>query len=124
MHAALLADLVVLLHLTYVGFVLFGYGAVLLGAWRGWTWVRNRLFRRLHLAAIALVAGEALLGLVCPLTWLEDWLQQGGGHGTFVGRLAHAVLYYDFPAWVFTTTYVLLTLLAVLLYWRVPPRRP
>jgi hypothetical protein len=41
-----------------------------------------------------------------------------------VGRLVHAVLFYDLPGWVFTAAYVALTGLAVALYVWVPPRAP
>ncbi len=123
MAALPLADLVVVAHLAYVGFVVFGYVAVPLGWARGWTWVRNRLFRRLHVAAIALVAVEAVVGVVCPLTVLENLLRPDPRSGTFVGRLARALLYYDFPPWVFTVAYVALALLAAWLLWAVPPRR-
>jgi Protein of Unknown function (DUF2784) len=119
--APLLADAIVLLHLAYVGFVLAGFVAVPLGAALGWRWVRRRWLRRLHLAAIALVALEALAGVMCPLTEWEAWLRGGGAPGTFVGRGVHALLFYDFPGWVFTLAYVLLTLLALALYRLVPP---
>lgn len=122
MPAALLADAVVLAHLAYVGFVALGFVAVPPGWLLGWRWVRNRTFRRLHLAAIALVALEAGVGLVCPLTWLEAVLRGGGRPGSFMGRLVHAVLFYDAPGWVFTAAYLVLTLLAVLLYRLCPPR--
>jgi hypothetical protein len=105
-----------------VGFVLFGYGAVLAGGPLGWRWVRNRTFRTLHLAAIALVALESLLGWVCPLTWLEGALRERRGAGTFVGRLVHAVLFYDLPHGVFTAAYLLAVALALALWWMAPPR--
>ena len=120
--ARLLADAVLLGHLGYVAFVVAGFVAVPLGALAGWRWVRNRTFRTLHLAAIALVAAEALAGWMCPLTWLELRLR-GGPARSLMGRLVEAVLYYDLPPWVFTTAYAALVLLAVVLWWRVPPRR-
>ena len=116
----LLADGVVLLHLLYVGFVIQGYLLVPLGAALGWAWVRGRKYRMLHVAAIALVAVEALLGVVCPLTWLEYALL-GAGEGTFVGRLARGVLYWSWPPWVFTAAYVALAVVALLLWRLVPP---
>lgn len=118
----LLADAIVLVHLAYVGFVVAGYVLVPLGCALGWGWVRSPALRRLHLAAIALVAVESLAGIVCPLTWLEGALRGGSRPGSFVGRLVHAVLFYELPGWVFTLGYVVLTALAVLLYWLCPPR--
>ncbi|HKI99496.1 MAG TPA: DUF2784 domain-containing protein [bacterium] len=122
MQSPLLADVVVLLHLLYVGFVVAGFVAVPLGWALDWGWVRSRTLRRLHLAAIALVALEALVGVVCPLTEWEAWLRGSRVPGTFVGRLVHAVLFYNLPGWVFTAAYVALTVLALALYRLVPPR--
>lgn len=118
----ILADLVVWLHLGFVFFVILGFVSVPLGAWRSWEWVRGRGFRVLHLLAIGFVALEALIGVTCPLTWLEYQLL-GRGEGSFMGRMARSVLYYDFPPWVFTAVYVALALLALLLWRAVPPRR-
>jgi hypothetical protein len=122
--AALLADAVLLLHLAYVGFVVLGFVAVPLGWALGWCWVRWRTLRLLHLAAIAGVALEALLGLVCPLTRWEAMLRGSATAESFVGRLVQAVLFYDLPGWVFTIAYVALTALAVALYRLVPPAPP
>lgn len=120
--AALLADAVLVLHLGFVGFVAGGFVAVLLGGPLRWGWVRSRPLRLAHLGAIAFVAAEALLGVVCPLTRLEHALR-GGGSGTLVGRLVAGVLYYDLPLWVFSAAYVALAALAVALWFLVPPRR-
>lgn len=123
MSAGVWADVVVAVHLAYVGFVVLGFAAVLAGGALGWAWVRNRAFRLVHLVAIALVAVEAVIGWICPLTLLEQALRPRAAPGSFVGRLMRALLYYDFPPWVFTTAYVVLTALAVALLWLVPPRR-
>jgi hypothetical protein len=115
------ADAVLLLHLAYVGFVLQGFVTVPLGAALGWRWVRQRAFRRLHLAAIAAVALEAVVGLICPLTSLEARLRGMAAPRGLVARLAQALLFHDLPGWVFTAGYLALTALALALYWRVPP---
>jgi Protein of Unknown function (DUF2784) len=119
-----LADAVLLLHLAYVCFVVLGFVAVPLGALRGWRWVRLRWLRRLHLAAIALVALEALLGIVCPLTELEARLRGFVQPQSLMGRLVEAILFYDLPTWVFTAGYLALTALAIALYRLVPPAAP
>ncbi len=128
MVSPLLVDLVVWLHLAYAAFVVSGYLLIPLGAWLGWRWVRRRRYRQLHLAAIALVAAEAVVGVVCPLTMLENALRETAGlhaqAGTFMGRLAHDLLYYHFPAWAFTCAYLLLVALGVGLWWMVRPAPP
>lgn len=101
----LLADLLLVLHFAIVAFIAGGLVLVWIGAWRGWRWVRNPVFRYLHLAAIVFVAFEALLGYACPLTVWEDLLRGGTRPESFVGRWVHRVLYYNVPAWVFTALY-------------------
>ena len=75
MLCKLAADVVVVLHAAYVSFVIFGQLAILVGILCRWAWVRNVWFRWLHLLAISIVVIESLLGIVCPLTTLEDWLR-------------------------------------------------
>jgi Protein of Unknown function (DUF2784) len=58
---ALLADAVVVLHFAYVSFAVGGEILILAGGLLGWRWVRNLPFRLVHLAAVVLVAVEALL---------------------------------------------------------------
>jgi len=116
------ADLVLWLHLAYVAFVASGYFLIPLGAWLGWGWVRNRWYRRLHVAGIGIVALEALVGVVCPLTWLENALRGQQDGLTFMGRLAEALLYSSYPLWVYTVLYVAALTLALYLYRRIPPR--
>ena len=89
----------------------------------GWTWVRNPWFRYLHLGAIAFVAAEALLGVMCPLTVWADTLRGNVPAESFVGRWVQQLLYYRAPEWVFTTAYVAWTLATLLTLWLVPPRR-
>jgi len=123
MPAAWLADAVLVLHVIFVLFVVGGFALILAGA-RRWGWVRNRAFRIAHLAAIAFVAAEALLGVTCPLTRWEDLLRAAGSEErSFVGRWLARLLYYDFPEWVFALAYCAFAL-AVAWAWRAVPPRP
>ncbi|MEW5974683.1 MAG: DUF2784 domain-containing protein [Acidobacteriota bacterium] len=124
---SVLADLVVVVHLAYAGFVLFGFVAVLLGRIRGWRWTRQRMFRWTHLICTAFVAVEAVFGLTCPLTvWENQLLRAAGESGydrSFIGELASNLLFYDAPEWMFTLVYLTLTLAVLLVYFVVPPQR-
>ena len=123
------ADLTVTLHLAYVGFVVLGLMAVLVGYFRRWGWVRNRWFRGRHLAMILIVVIEAWGGVVCPLTTLEQALRERAGaatySGSFVANAVHDLLFFDLPEWCFTLIYsafgglVGSTVCLVLVTWRV-----
>lgn len=127
MGYSLLADLIVVIHLAYVAFVVLGQAAILLGAALRWGWIRNLYFRLAHLGAIALVAAEALLGIVCPLTRWENQLRRLAGESvdghSFVARWTHAILFYRGPEYVFTAIYVAFAAAVLLTLWLVPPRR-
>jgi Protein of Unknown function (DUF2784) len=126
MWYAILADIIVAIHVAYVGFILVGLLAILVGAALRWSWVRNRWFRLAHLLAIAIVAFEALWGITCPLTDWEDTLRSAAGQrvseGTFIGRCLDSILFYDWPPWAFTSAYVSFALLVLLVLIFVPPR--
>jgi hypothetical protein len=120
---SLAADLVLALHFAYVAFVVGGLAAIWVGCALGWQWVRNRWFRVLHFAAIALVAVEALVGVMCPLTVLEDMLRSGEAGGTgFVQRWLHAILFWDLPLWAFTAMYLAFAALVAATFVLLPPR--
>jgi hypothetical protein len=65
----LLADIVVIFHLTFVLFVVFG--ALLALRWPRIVW--------LHLPAAVWGAAVEFAGWICPLTPLEVWLRIKGG---------------------------------------------
>jgi hypothetical protein len=120
----LLADVVLVAHAAFVAFVVAGLFTIWIGAWRGWHWVRLAWFRIAHLAAIAFVALEALVGMACPLTVLEDRLRmEPASPAPFIERWLHRLLFWDFPAWVFTVAYLGFAALVVLTFVLLPPRR-
>jgi hypothetical protein len=122
------ADAIVIFHFCYVMFAVGGEVIVLLGWLLHWRWVRNLSFRIVHLASIGVVALEALIGVLCPLTEWEHRLRLLAGQTVeeeipFMVRLVRRIIFYDFPTWVFTLTYVLFTLLVAATFFLVPPRK-
>ncbi|MBL0123075.1 MAG: DUF2784 domain-containing protein [Betaproteobacteria bacterium] len=101
----MLADAVLAFHMLVVLFNLGGLFAIVVGGLREWKWIRHRGFRISHLSLVALVALEALFGITCPLTALEDALRARETTQTFIGRLMIALIYYDAPPWAFTAMY-------------------
>ena len=101
----MLADAVLSLHVLLVLFNVGGLIIVIVGGLRGWRWIRHRGFRVTHLALVAFVTLEAVLGITCPLTSLEDALRGEETTQSFVGRWLAAVIYWSAPAWVFAVAY-------------------
>ena len=126
--ARILADLIVVVHAGFVAFVVFGLLAIVLGLLLRWGWVRNFWFRAAHLLAILVVVGEALAGVMCPLTTWENQLRQQAGEqsypGDFIGYWAHQLIFFDAEPWVFTAGYVLFGLTVLVVFLVGPPRWP
>jgi Protein of Unknown function (DUF2784) len=99
---------------------------VVVGNLAKWRWVNGLWFRLAHLAAIAVVVAEAVLGVTCPLTTLEVWLraqaQVGAYSEGFVEHWVQRLLFYTAPTWVFTLAYCVFGLLVVLAWVVFPPR--
>jgi hypothetical protein len=127
MPAAFLADLIVIVHFLYVGFTVGGEALVLIGAALRWKWIRNPIFRIIHLLACVLVAVEAVVGVLCPLTEWEYELrikagQRFEGDLTFIARLIRRIIFYEFPDWVFFVCYIAFGGLVIFTLIAIPPR--
>jgi hypothetical protein len=121
---ALLADLVLVTHFLFVAFVVGGLAAIWIGAALQWTWIRNFWFRAAHLGAIGFVVAESLVGILCPLTVLEDALRRGDGpEAGFIQRWVGRLLYYDLPERTFTVIYIVFGLIAALTFVSIKPDR-
>jgi hypothetical protein len=83
----LAADLLLIVHLAFVGFVLFG--ALLVLRWPRLLWF--------HVAAVLWGVLVEFTGVVCPLTPVEVRLRQLGGEvgyqGDFIGHYLTTMLY-------------------------------
>src|SRR5688572_22529286 len=81
------ADAIVVLHLAFVLFVVFGGLLVL----------RHRRVAWLHLPAVAWGVWVEFAGWICPLTPLENWLREQSGSAvytsSFIDRYLMPVLY-------------------------------
>jgi hypothetical protein len=112
---------------AYVAFVVLGQLAILLGLAWGAAWARNPYFRWLHLAAILVVAAEAILGVQCPLTrWEHDLRLSAGQAGydlSFMARLLQGMIFVQAPEWVLGALHVAFAAVVLLTFVLAPPRR-
>lgn len=99
---AWLADTVVVFHLLWIVFLIFGAALGWRYAWIKWT----------HLAALAFSITLQTFGWICPLTHLEVWLRRqadpdGAYAGSFIGHYAERLVYAPIPPpWVLGATAV------------------
>ncbi|MBI4477413.1 MAG: DUF2784 domain-containing protein [Acidobacteria bacterium] len=118
MFFRLAADFVVLVHATFVVFVLLG--GLLVLRWRRAAWV--------HLPAAAWGVLIEFAGWICPLTPLENSLRERGGAAGYPGGfIEHYFLPLLYPGGLTRATQLALGTVAVavnaLIYWRVMRRR-
>lgn len=84
MHYELAANLVLLLHLAFILFLVFGGFLVLRWRWMAW----------FHIPAAVWGALIEFAGWICPLTPLENHLREASGHAGYSGGF---VEYYIVP---------------------------
>lgn len=124
---AFLADLMVAIHVGYVGYIVLGQLVIWLGWAAGWGGIRDRWFRVSHLAMILFVAFEEAIEMRCPLTvWEEHFRELAGqpvGGETFVGRLMHALIFVHFEeSWPYTVIHVGFAVVVLGTFVLCPPR--
>ncbi len=123
----LAADAVLVLHVLFVVFVIFGMLLIFVGKVRAWSWIRNPWFRLTHLAAIAVVVIQSLFDLVCPLTSIEMVLRARAGDtvysGSFIAHWLESILYYQLEPWAFVAGYVVFAVIVVASWFLIRPRR-
>ena len=102
---SLLADLILILHAGFIGFVIFGLVLIVTGLLRRWRWVLNFWFRLAHLLAIGIVIVQSWLGIICPLTTWEQRLRMMGDVYSysegFVAYWLRKIIFYQAEPWVF-----------------------
>ena len=104
-----LADTILVTHVLFVFFVVFGVVAIYLGYYLKWHWVKNPAFRILHLVATGIVVLQSWFSVMCPLTIWEMSLREEVGSETYSGPFIQywiqSLLYYSAPEWVFIVLY-------------------
>lgn len=113
MRFQILADLVLLVHFLWIGFLILG--ALLLRRSKG-----GRIFHGLALVA---TLGMQLLSLDCPLTLLEQWLRyrydpHSAYEGSFFTHWVAKIVYLEISPRLVTLLTVLLMAITLSLYVR------
>jgi len=115
---ALAADGVLIFHTLFIAFVVLGLALIWVGYFRNWRWTRSWTFRIAHLLAIGFVAAQAILGMTCPVTTLENNLRTRAGQDPYdpngcIAYWLHRLIFFSAPPWVFTICYVSFALLVI-----------
>ena len=120
------ANAILLLHVLFAAFVIFGLILIFTGKFLHWSWVRNPWFRTAHLASIGVVVIQSWLGVICPFTTWEMAFRSKSGDtvytGTFISHWLDTILYYQAPAWMFVICYTAFGSVVVAAWFLVHPR--
>ena len=111
----LIADAIVLLHLLWILFLVFG---AFIG--RRYRWVRM-----LHIAGVSFALVIQVFQWYCPLTYIEVWLRRmhdpsQAYRGSFIINYAQRLLYIELRSEVILVMTVLIVLISAWLYLRRP----
>jgi len=105
------ADIVVLLHLLWIVFLIFG---AFIG--RRYRWVK-----RVHIPGIIFAVTIQYFGWYCPLTHLEIWLRRMNDTmpdyaGSFIMYYVNKIVYIELPADVIMKLTIVLVIVSALVY--------
>jgi hypothetical protein len=86
------ADVVILIHFLWLGFVILGFPVAL--------YFNSAKWRLIHLAAVILMILMQVTRTICPLTYLEAWLKSGGSAkdvypGAFIAEWVERLIYVE-----------------------------
>lgn len=126
---AILADVVLIVHVAIVWFVILGLVLTLVGGPLRWGWVRNFWFRLTHAGVMVVVVLQAWVQQICFLTTWEAWLRYHAGQ-SLVGdsavsaALGRMIWIEGVETWVFVVAYTVFGLMVAASWLFVPPRWP
>lgn len=111
--SALLADLLLVAHVAFVLFIVFGLVLIWVGGLLKWRVARSRAFRYTHLGAMGFVLLQTLFDRICPLTEWEASLRERAGQPaygdeTFIQYWLQELLYWDWPPMAFVLLYAVI----------------
>ncbi len=86
------ADVVILIHFLWIGFVILGFPVAL--------YFNSAKWRLIHVAAVVLMIAMQVTRTICPLTHLEAWLKSGGREakvypGAFIAEWVEKLIYVE-----------------------------
>ena len=121
------ADLIVIMHFSWILFMLVGFIFTVAGFfWKGF--FDRWLFRMLHLCGIAYVSLLALLGKYCPLTIWENYLRSKYDPeltytGSFMIHYIERLVYPDINPLIFQIPTTLIAVFSISAFIIKPPQK-
>ena len=114
----LAADLLLIVHFCVTFFVVFGFVSLPIGFLRNYSWTCNTKLRVAHMSLMGFITFEAILGITCPLTILENIWRQIEYKQSFVSYWLSHFIYWDLPTYFFVTRYFVCFIWS-LIFWKI-----
>ena len=103
----MIADAFLLVHFCLAASITVGFFIIPIGYILHWNWVKSRNIRLLHLFLMGVITAETIVGLMCPLTILENMFRNVDYTSSFISYWVAEILYWDLPREVFVLLYSL-----------------
>ena len=103
----ILSEIVLLLHFSIFLFMILSFILIPYGYFQKWEWVKNIYFRSIHLILMGIILIETILGFMCPLTILENFLRADKKIDNIFSKIIHQIMYWDFTNYQFIILYLL-----------------
>ena len=113
---SLFSEIVLLFHFCIFLFMIISFFLIPLVYYQKWKWVKNKYYRLIHLILMGIIFIETILGFMCPLTVLENFLRNNIEINNKITQIIHQVMYWNLPTYQFTILY-LLSLLYLIFLW-------
>ncbi|MDC0228170.1 DUF2784 family protein [Alphaproteobacteria bacterium] len=117
----MIADIVLMSHFAIVIFITFGIFLIPIGYKSNWLWVKNFKLRICHCGMMLFITLEALLGITCPLTSIENNLRGVDKTTSFISYWINQIIYWDLPSKFFIILYCAVLIWTFLLWKLFPP---
>ena len=112
----ILSEIVLLLHFSIFLFMILSFILIPYGYFKKWEWVKNIYFRSIHLILMGIILIETILGFMCPLTILENFLRADKKIDNIFSKIIHQIMYWDLTNYQFIILY-LLSLSYIIFLW-------
>ena len=114
----LLADIVLIVHFILIIFITFNFFLIPVGYVKNWKWTKSLKIRVIHLFLVAFVMAETILGLLCPLTIIENNLRLNfHNEQSFVAYWLSKIIFWEINNIIFILIY-LVTFLWTCIMWK------
>ena len=110
------SEIVLFFHFCIFLFMILSFFLIPLGYYQKWEWVKNKYYRLIHLVLMGIIVIETILGFMCPLTILENFLRNDIEINNKITQIIHQIMYWDLQTYQFIILY-LLSLLYLIFLW-------